>query len=49
MNVFERGEAEIEAIQNDERLTPEQKRSAIRDIERELGEIEDEELRGFRD
>lgn len=45
--VFDRGEDEIEAIQNDPMLTPEQKRAEIRAIERELGELEDEELRGF--
>ena len=48
-DIFDRGEDEIEAIQNDPELTPGQKRAEIRAIERELGELEDEQMRGFRD
>ena len=45
--VYDRGQDEIDATQSDPFLTPEQKRADIRAIERELGELEDEELRRF--
>lgn len=46
MDIFERGESEIEDIENDPNLTPGQKRENIRAIEIELGELEEEEMRG---